>query len=82
MNLPDPIVKVTKTGEAITMEAISESTYEKCHFDNYEIGKPLMNPRKTKLVNIDSSGFSNMYDLFENLIKTEGYISIPQTEKG
>ena len=64
------------------MEAISSSTYEKCYFDNYEIGKPLMNPRKTKLVNIDSSGFSNMYDLFENLIKTEGYISIPQTEKG
>ena len=41
-----------------------------------------MNPRNTKLVNIDSSGFSNMYDLFENLIKTEGYISITQTEKG
>ena len=34
MNLPDPIVKVTKTGEAITMEAISSSTYEKCYFDN------------------------------------------------
>ena len=28
MNLPDPIVKVTKNGEAITMEAINESTYE------------------------------------------------------
>ena len=82
MGLPNPIVKVSKNGEAITMEAIDEMRYEKCYFSTYEVGKPLTNPRKTKIVNIETTGFSNMYDLFDNLIKTEGYISIHQTEKG
>ena len=53
MCLPDPIVKVTTTGEAITMEAIDEYTYEKCYFATYEVGKPLVNPRKTKIVKLD-----------------------------
>ena len=53
MGLPDPIVKITTTGEAITMEAIDEYTYEKCYFPTYEVGKPLVNPRKTKIVKQD-----------------------------
>ena len=82
MGLPNPIVKVSKNGEAITMEAIDEMRYEKCYFSTYEVGKPLTNPRKTKIVNIETTGFSSMYDLFDNLIKTEGYVSIPQSKKG
>ena len=54
MGLPDPIVKITTTGEAITMEAINEYTYEKCYFPTYEVGKPLVNPRKTKIVKVPS----------------------------
>ena len=35
MGLPDPIVKITKSGEAITMEAIDEITYEKCYHKDF-----------------------------------------------
>lgn len=37
--LPDPIVKITKQGEAITLEAISGTSYEKCYFNDYTVGK-------------------------------------------
>lgn len=77
MGLPDPIVKITKGGEAITMEAIDETTYEKCYFPTYELGKPLVNPRKTKIVKLDNTG-KNIHDYFKQLISIEGYISIPQ----
>ena len=79
MGLPDPIVKITKSGEAITMEAIDEITYEKCYFPTYEIGKPLVNPRKTKIVKLDKCR-KNVYDHFKQLVSAEGYICIPQSK--
>ena len=79
MGLPDPIVKVTITGEAITMEAIDEYTYEKCYFSTYEVGEPLVNPRKTKIVKLDNYG-KNVYDYFKQLVSAEGYLSIPQSK--
>ena len=68
-----PIVSVTKTGEAITMEALTDHTYEKCYFPVYEIGKPLENPRKIKIVEC-----INVEEYFDHMIETEGYIPIPQ----
>ena len=79
MGLPDPIVKVTTTGEPITMEAIAEYTYEKCYFSTYEVGEPLVNPRKTKIVKLDNYG-KHVYDYFKQLVSAEGYLSIPQSK--
>ena len=79
MGLPDPIVKVTKNGEVITMEAITEYTYEKCYFPTYEVGKPLVNPRKIKIVKLDKCDIPiNKY--FKHLVSTEGYTYIPQSK--
>lgn len=72
-NLPYPIFQITKTGEAITMEALSEIQYEKCYFPEYKIGEPLKNPRKTKVVTV-----KNVWDIFKECIKTKGYNYIPQ----
>lgn len=76
--LPDPIVKITKQGEAITLEAISGTSYEKCYFNDYTVGKTLVNPRKTKIVNLRSNQYPTVKEYFRHLIKDEGYIIIPQ----
>lgn len=70
--LPDPIYIVSKTGEVITMEALTPTSYEKCYFPSYEIGKRLVNPRKVKVVNID-----NVEAVFKEFIAS-GYAIIPQ----
>lgn len=75
---PDPIVKITKQGEAITLEAISGTSYEKCYFNEYAVGKPLINPRKTKIVNLTSNQYPTVKEYFRHLVKDEGYIVIPQ----
>ena len=75
---PDPIVKITKQGEAITLEAISGTSYEKCYFYDYTVGKPLTNPRKTKIVNLRSNQYPTVKEYFRHLVKDEGYIVIPQ----
>lgn len=75
---PDPIVKITKQGEAITLEAISGTSYEKCYFNDYTVGKPLINPRKTKIVNLKSNQYPTVKEYFRHLVKDEGYIVIPQ----
>ena len=68
--LPDPIVKITKQGEAITLEAISGTSYEKCYFNDYTVGKTLVNPRTNQ--------YPTVKEYFRHLIKDEGYIIIPQ----
>lgn len=72
-NLPDPIYAISKTGEVITMEALSSTTYEKCYFPNYEIGKPLKNPRKVKVVKVKDVSI-----IFKDFIRNNGYAIIPQ----
>ena len=79
MGLPDPIVKVTTTGEAITMQPIDECSFAKCYFSTYEVGEPLVNPRKTKIVKLDNYG-KNVYDYFKQLVSDEGYLIIPQSK--
>lgn len=79
LKLPDPIVKVTKIGEAITMEAIDDFTYEKCYFTNYEVGKPLVNPRKVKLVSLKAQNIT-VHNHFKRLVDEERYVYIPQSE--
>ena len=71
-SLPCPIYQIFKENEVITMEALSPTQYEKCYFSNYELGKPLENPRKTKIVNVE-----NVWDVFNNCRKS-GYMIIPQ----
>lgn len=70
--LPDPIYSISSSGEVITMEALSSTSYEKCYFPSYEIGKRLTNPRKIKIVKVDS-----VEDAFKKFI-TSGYAIIPQ----
>lgn len=81
MPLPNPILLISKNDEVITMEALTDNTYEKCYFPSYEIGKPLENPRKTKVVSLQSNGrFKNVRDFFAYQLKYEGYITIPQNK--
>ena len=55
------------------MEALSSTTYEKCYFPNYEIGKPLKNPRKVKVVKVKDVSI-----IFKDFIRNNGYAIIPQ----
>ncbi len=72
-NLPDPIYAISKTGEVITMEALTSQTYEKCYFPKYEVGKPLENPRKVKVVKV-----KDVLIVFKDFIRNNGYSIIPQ----
>ena len=71
--LPPPIFMVSKSGEVITMEAISNNQYEKCYFLEYEVGKPLVNPRKVKVIKTD-----DVRKYFKECVEEKGYSYIPQ----
>lgn len=75
MNQIRPIYKVCKNDEVITMEALSDTVYEKCYFDSYTIGEPLQNPRKVKTVDVTTTTkCKSVLEYFNQCVKTDGYI--------
>lgn len=74
MSLPKPIYRITKNKEVITMEALSNITYEKCYFDDFEYGKPLQNPRKIKVIDVTTIGkYKSVDEYFKYLVNKEHY---------
>lgn len=77
MDKPRPIYKACKNGEVITMEAITDTTYEKCYFKSFTYGEPLKNPRKVKIVDIKTvTKCKTVAEYFNQLVKTEGYATM------
>lgn len=74
MNSVRPIYKICKSNEIITLEALSDTVYEKCYFSSYTPGKPLENPRKIKTVDITTTTkCKTVLEYFTQLINTNGY---------
>ena len=75
--LPIPIKLKTKSGEYLVMKAITNTQYTKCYYAEPELGEPLSNPRRAKLVNlpvvVNGKRYFYTYPLFIELVENGKY---------